>query len=202
MFKLIIKNFRLHNFLPFQGRPPFLLPCLLSSLRQCPSSMAVSAVPPQRQNDPQAVNLNEAESCAGLGCTRPYGYVSDRGMRGIGRRGKRKGSKDEGVGHSMGEVEESLLGRMEKYGGWGRWVTTENTATQVAGEKNESKHGSQLEERGGGTQRCTARSKLPGINLEVAGRRMQGGGREGRVVAGVDMAFGHLAEKLDSKKNK
>lgn len=140
------------------------------------------------------MNLKEAESWAGLGCTRPYGYVSDRGMRGDRKERWRKGRKDEGVGHSMGEVEESLVGRMKKNK---RKVTTENTATQVTEKKNESKHGSHLEKRGGGgAQRCTARSKLPGINLEEAGRR-----REGRVVAGVDKALGHLAEELDKKKN-
>lgn len=58
--------------------------------------MAVSVVPPQRQNDPQAVNLKEAESWAGLGRTRPYGSVSDRGMRTDGERGQQ--GKDEGVG--------------------------------------------------------------------------------------------------------
>lgn len=77
----------------------------------------------------------------------------------------------------MGEVVESLLGKMKKNK---RRVTTENTETQVGEKKNESKHGSHLEEGDGGTQRCTARSKLPGINLEVTVRRMQeGGGREG-----------------------
>lgn len=39
---------------------------------------------------------------------------------------------------------------------------------------------SHLEEGGGGTQRCTARSKLPGINLEATARRMEcRGGKEG-----------------------
>lgn len=53
----------------------------------------------------------------------------------------------------------------------------ENRATQVAGKKREWL--SHLEEGGGGTQRGTARGKLPGINLEVTARRTEcGGGRE------------------------
>lgn len=66
----------------------------------CPSAVAVSAVPPRRQTDPQAVNLNEAESRAGPGRTRPYGSVADRGMRmgaGEKRGGKKERGKDEGV---------------------------------------------------------------------------------------------------------
>lgn len=54
--------------------------------------------------------------------------------------------------------------------------------------------------RRGGTQRCTARSKLPGINLEVTARRMEcGGWREGRLVAGADEALVHLAEEWNLK---
>lgn len=57
------------------------------------------------------MNLNEAESWAGLGRTRPYGSFSDRGMRGAGRR---EGGKDEGVGQNKGEDEESLHCRKKK----------------------------------------------------------------------------------------
>jgi len=51
----------------------------------------MAVVLPQRQNDPQAVNLNEAESWAGPGCTQPYGYVSDGRMERVGRRGRGRG---------------------------------------------------------------------------------------------------------------
>lgn len=69
----------------------------------CPSAVAASAVPPRRQTDPQAVNLNEAESRAGPGRTRPYGSVADRGMRmgagekrGGGEKKKKKGARMKG----------------------------------------------------------------------------------------------------------
>lgn len=59
------------------------------------------------------MNLNEAESWAGLGRTRPYGSVSDRRMKGgIGE--TEKEGKDEGVGQSNGMDEESLVSRMKK----------------------------------------------------------------------------------------
>lgn len=78
-----------------------------------------------------------------------------------------EGGKDEGAGQNKGEDEESLLGRMKKEqkGGY-------NWEQSKLGEKRLS----HLEEGGGGTQRCTARRKLPGINLEVTARRMECGG--------------------------
>ena len=118
----MIKNFWLY-FLPLQFCPPSLLP--VSSHRQGffftrPSSVAVSVVPPQRQNDPQAVNLNEAESWAGTDRTRPYGSVSDRGTGG-GRR--RQGGRGQG-----------WRGRTEQGRGWGK-LTWQNEREQKWGYK-------------------------------------------------------------------
>lgn len=79
---------------------------LIAGVFTRPSFVPVSVVPPQRRNDPQAVNLNEAESWAGLGRTRPYGCVSDRGMR---REGERDGGKGQG-----------WRGRTEQAREWGK----------------------------------------------------------------------------------
>lgn len=80
--------------------PPRLL-ASLGHLAALPPRLCLS-LPPQRHNDPQAVNLNEAESRAGLGRTRPYGSVSDRGM---GGGETEEWGKDEGVGQGKGEEE-------------------------------------------------------------------------------------------------
>lgn len=113
IFLTIIKIFRQQNFSPVAAAPSLSPPGLLASLRWCPSSAVVSAVPPQRQNDPQAVNLNEAESWAGLGRTRPYGSVSDRGDEGDRKERCRKRGEDEGVGQCI-EKSRKLTWQNEK----------------------------------------------------------------------------------------
>lgn len=121
LLETIIKNFWLH-FLPLQFCPPSLLPS--PGFFTCPSSVAVSVVPPQRQNDPQAVNLNEAESWAGTDRTRPYGSVSDRGMRGVRRR---QGGRGQGwrVRTEQGRGWGKLTWQNEREQKWGYKLRTE-----------------------------------------------------------------------------
>lgn len=105
--------------------------------------MEVSAVPAQSHNDPRAVNLNEAERRAGPGCTRPYGHVSDRGMK----RRKEKQRK---------------RARMK---GWKRKLTKQNEREQEERVNVALAHLLQGGGGGGGIERSTMKSKLPGINL-------------------------------------